>query len=112
MNLREVGRIAGILGAALAFFVGIISVVLGLTSTTSDQGGGSLVVRGLIVIGLSVIAGHGASLSFKKPERAAVELLAVAVLGSIVTYRSFLLAAVVLVVAAVLVYTERERDRE
>jgi hypothetical protein len=50
MNLREVGRIAGILGAALTFFVGIISVVLGLVSTTPDQGGGSLVVRGLIVL--------------------------------------------------------------
>jgi hypothetical protein len=109
MNFREVGRIAGILGAALAFFVGIISVVLGLASTTPDQGGGSLVIRGLVVIGLSVVAGHGASLSFKRPGRAAVELIAVAVLGSFVAFRSFWLAAAVLVVAAVLIYSERER---
>jgi hypothetical protein len=110
MNLRGVGRIAGILGAALTFFVGIISVVLGLVSTTPDQGGGSLVVRGLIVVGLSVVAGHGASLSSKKPGRATVQLIAVAVLGSFVAFRSFWLAAAVLIVASVLIYTERERE--
>ncbi len=109
MNLREVGRIVGILGAALTFFVGAISVVLGLVSTTPDQSGGSLVVRGLIVVGLAAVAGHAALLSFKKPERATVQLIVVAVVGSIVAFRSFWLAAGVMVVAAVLIYTERER---
>jgi hypothetical protein len=39
-----------------------------------------------------------------------VQLIAVAVLGSFVAFRSFWLAAAVLIVASVLIYTERERE--
>jgi hypothetical protein len=108
MNVREAGRIAGILGAALTFFVGLISVVLGLASSTAEQSGDSLVVRGLILMGLSLVAGYGASLSDRKPELSSILLVLIAVLGSVVAYRSFWIAAGVLIVASVLIYSNRK----
>jgi hypothetical protein len=109
MSLREVGRIAGILGAALTFIVGVISIVLGLSSSTPDQGGGSLVFRGLMLIGLSAAAGGGVYMVVRKPGRATLLFLVVAVLGSFVAFRSFWLAGAVLVIAAVLSALARDR---
>ncbi len=108
MNMREIGRVAGILGAALTFFVGAISIVLGVESSSPDQSGGSLIVRGAILIGLSAVAGFGASLLTRRPQQAAVYLIGVAILGSIVAFRSFWIAAVVLLVAAFVSYSNRK----
>jgi hypothetical protein len=108
MNVREAGRIGGILGAALTFFVGLISVVLGLASSTAEQSGDSLIVRGLMLMGLSVVAGYGASLSDRKPALSSILLVLVAVLGSVVAYRSFWVAAGVLIAASVLIYSNRK----
>ncbi len=108
MPAREFGRIAAILGAALTFFVGIISVVLGLVSTTDEQSGNTLIVRGLIVVGLSVVAGYGAYLTTRRSGRAVLVLLAVAGLGSAVVFRSFLPAAAVLIFAAVVILGSQE----
>jgi len=109
MNQREIGRVAAILGAALTFFVGAISVVSGLTSSSSDQSGDSLVVRGLVLVALSAIAGHGAFLSLRKPDQAVLQLVMVAVLGSVAAFRSFWIAAAVLIIAAAVIYSNRER---
>jgi hypothetical protein len=108
MNVQGFGRVAGILGSALTFFVGIISVVLGLIDSSTEQSGNSLIVRGLMLIGLSVVAGYGASLSSRLPGRAAAIFILVAVLGSVLATRSFLIAAAVLVVAAVVSYSARD----
>ena len=107
MRANEVGRVAAILGSALTFFVGIISVVLGVASSTTEQSGNTLIVRGVIVVGLSFIAGYGASLTTGRPGRAALVLIAVAVLGGAVVFRSFLPAAAVLLFAAVLILAGR-----
>jgi len=108
MNLREIGRVAAVLGVALTFFVGAISIVLGLGSSSPDQGGGSLVVRGALLIGLSAIAGYGTSRIQRHPQQAALYLTVVAVLGSVVALRSFWIAAVVLLVAAFVTYSNRK----
>lgn len=108
VNIREWGRVAGILAATLTFFVGIISVVLGLGSSSPDQSGGSLVVRGLILVGLSVAAGYAASIANRKPQQAAFHFMVIAVLGSIVAFSSFRIAAVALIVAAVVTYSSRK----
>ena len=108
MPAREFGRIAAILGAVLTFFVGIISVVLGLVSTTDEQSGNTLIVRGLIVVGLSVVAGYGAYLTTRRSGRAVLVLVAVAGLGSAVVFRSFLPAAAVLIFAAVVILGSQE----
>ena len=108
MRAREVGRIAAILGAALTFFVGIISVVLGLVSSTDEQSGNTLIVRGLIVMALSFVAGYGAYLTTRRSGRAALVLIAVAVLGGSVVFRSFLPAAAVLIFAAIVVLGSSE----
>jgi len=39
MKLREVGRVAAILGATLTFLVGAVSIVLGVVNSSPDQGG-------------------------------------------------------------------------
>ncbi len=109
MNRQEVGRVAGILGAALTFFVGVVSVVLGTASSSPDQDGSSLIVRGSMLIGLSAVAGYGASLSYRKPGQATIHLVTVAVLGSAVAFRSFWLAATALVIAAFIIYSTREQ---
>jgi len=108
MNVRGFGRVAGILGSALTFFVGIISVVLGLLDSSSEQSGNSLIVRGLLLVGLSVVAGFGVSLSSRRADRAAAIFVLVAVLGSFVAFRSFWIAAAVLVVAAVVTLSGRD----
>jgi hypothetical protein len=107
MNMREIGRVAGILGAALTFFVGIINIVLGLDSSSPDQGGGSLIVRGAMLIGLSGMAGYAASIASRRPQQATLHFTVVAILGSIVALRSFWIAAVVLLIAAFVIYSNR-----
>ena len=109
MNLREAGRIAGVLGTALTFFVGGISVVLGLVDSSPEQSGNTLIVRGLMLIGLSVVAGYGASQAIRRPSYASIQFVSVAVLGSIVAFRSFFVAAVVLLVAAAISYSGRDK---
>jgi hypothetical protein len=110
MNLRDIGRVIGILGAVLTFFVGIISVVLGLTSSSPEQSGGSLIVRGLILIGLSVVAGYGVSFSSRRPVVTSIYLVTVAVLGTVTAFRSFWMAAAALLIAAVIFYSSRETE--
>ncbi|MBN4064571.1 hypothetical protein JYU04_02425 [Dehalococcoides mccartyi] len=109
MSLRGIGRVAGILGATLTFFVGLISVVLGLVDSTTEQSGNSLIVRGIMLVGLSMVAGYGASLSSRRPGQAAVLFIGVAVLGSVVAFRSFWIAAAVLAVAAFINYSSKDR---
>ena len=109
MKFREIGRIAGILGATLTFFVGIISTVLGLMSSSPEQDGGSLVVRGVVVVGLSAVAGYGVSLSGRRPQVASIYLVAVAVIGSAVAFRSFWIAAAALLIASAIIYSGREK---
>ena len=107
VNLREVGRIAAILGASLTFIVGTISVVLGVVNSSPEQTGGSLIVRGLVLVGLSVVAGYASSISIRKPEAASIQLVMVAVVGSVAAFRSFWIGAAVLIVSAVIVYSSR-----
>jgi len=109
LNLRETGRIAGILGTALTFFVGAISVVLGLFSSSPEQSGDSLVVRGLILVGLSAVAGYGTSLRIRKPDQATLHLVMVAVLGSVTAFRSFWIATIALFIAAFAIYSSKNR---
>jgi hypothetical protein len=108
MKMREAGRVASILGAVLTFFVGFISVVLGTLSSTPEQSGWSLVVRGLVLMLLSAFAGYGASISNRRPDRAVLYLVGVAVLGSIAAFRSFWVAAAVLIVAGLMVYSSKD----
>ena len=108
VNLREVGRIAAILGASLTFIVGTISVVLGVVNSSPEQPGGSLIVRGLVLVGLSVVAGYASSISIRKPEAASIQLVMVAVVGSVAAFRSFWIGAAVLIVSAVIVYSSRK----
>ena len=108
MKLRELGRVTAILGATLTFLVGAVSIVLGVVNSSPDQGGGSLVIRGLVLVALSVVAGYAASISIRKPEMASIQLVVVAVLGSVAAFRSFWIAAGVLVVSAAIVYSSRE----
>ena len=108
MKLIEVGRAAATLGAALTFLVGTISIVLGVVNSSPDQGGGSLVVRGLVFVALSLAAGYAASIISRKPQMASIQLVMVAVLGSVVAFRSFWIAAGVLITSAVIVYLSRE----
>jgi hypothetical protein len=108
VKLRKVGRVAAILGTALTFLVGTISIVLGVVNSSPDQGGGSLVVRGLVLVALSLVAGYAASISIRKPKIASIQLVMVTVLGSVVAFRSFWIAACVLIVSAAIVYLGRE----
>ena len=108
MKLRKVGRVAALLGTALTFLVGTISIVLGVVNSSPDQGGGSLVVRGLVLVALSLVAGYAASISIRKPKIASIRLVMVTVLGSVVAFRSFWIAAAVLIVSAAIVYLSRE----
>lgn len=109
MSLREAGRIAGVLGTALTFFVGGISVLLGLVDTSPEQSGSALIVRGLVLIGLSIAAGYSASQAIRRPSYASIQYVLVAVLGSIVAFRSFFAAAVVLAAAAAASYSSRDK---
>ena len=109
MNLLEAGRIAGVLGTALTFFVGGTSVVLGLVDSSPEQSGISLIVRGFVLVGLSLVAGYGASQGIRRPSYAAILYVAVAVLGSIVAFRSFFIADVVLLIAAAISYSSRDK---
>jgi hypothetical protein len=84
------------------------SIILGVVNSSPDQGGGSLVVRGLVLLVLSVVAGYAASISIRKPEIASIQLVMVAVLGSVAAFRSFWIAAGVLIVSAAIVYASRE----
>jgi hypothetical protein len=111
VNLRQAGRIAAILGTALTFIVGAISVILGIVNSSPEQTGGSLIVRGLVLVGLSVVAGYSSSISVRKPEAASIQLVMVAVLGSVAAFRTFWISAAVLILAAVIVYSSRESDR-
>jgi hypothetical protein len=111
VNLRQAGRIAAILGTALTFIVGAISVILGIVNSSPEQTGGSLIVRGLVLVGLSVVAGYSSSISVRKPEAASIQLVMVAVLGSVAAFRTFWISATVLILAAVIVYSSRESDR-
>ncbi|MBT4340925.1 MAG: hypothetical protein HOD62_02490 [Chloroflexi bacterium] len=111
VNLRESGRIAAILGTALTFIVGAISVILGIVNSSPEQTGGSLIVRGLVLVGLSVVAGYSSSISVRKPEASSIQLVMVAVLGSVAAFRTFWISAAVLILAAVIVYSSRESDR-
>jgi hypothetical protein len=108
MNFRETGRVAAILGAALTFIVGATSIVLGVMNSSPEQSGGSLVVRGLVLVALAVVAGYASSISIRKPEVASIQLMMVAVLGSVAAFRSFWIGAAVLIVSAVIVYLSRE----
>ena len=111
VNLRQAGRIAAILGTALTFIVGAISVILGIVNSSPEQTGGSLIVRGLVLVGLSVVAGYSSSISVRKPEASSIQLVMVAVLGSVAAFRTFWISAAVLILAAVIVYSSRESDR-
>lgn len=109
MNIREFRRVVGTLGVVLTFFVGIISTVLGITSSSPDQSGGSLVVRGLILVGLSIVAGYGISFGGRRPVVTSIYLTTVAVAGSVTALRSFWMAAAVLLIAAAFYYTSRDK---
>ena len=111
MNRSQVGRVAGYLGAALTFVVGFISVLLGVVNSSDEQSGNTLIVRGVILILLSAVAGYGASFSARRPGQTALLFLAIAALGSFVAFRSFWIAAAVLIVAALIVAGGR-RERQ
>ena len=108
MKRREIGRVGAILGSALTFLVGTISIILGVVNSSPDQGGGSLVVRGLMFVALALAAGYAASIIIRKPQIASIQLVMVAVLGSIVAFRSFWIVAGALIASAVIVYSSRE----
>jgi len=105
---REVGRVTAILGSALTFLMGTISIILGVVNSSPGQGGGSLVVRGLVFVALALAAGYAASIIIRKPQIASIQLVMVAVFGSIVAFRSFSIAAGVLIASAAIVYSSRE----
>jgi hypothetical protein len=108
MKLRDIGRVMGLLGAVLTFFVGIVSVVLGLASSSPEQSGGSLVVRGLILLVLAAVASYGVSFGSRRPVVTSIYLVTVALLGTVTAFRSFWMAAAALVIAAVIYYSNRE----
>ena len=107
MKSRELGRVVGTLGAALVFFTGCISIILGLVDSSPEQSGNALVSRGLILVGLSCVAGYGASVSFNRPGLASLVFVGTSAIGCIVAFRSFAIAGFVLVVASTITYFNR-----
>jgi hypothetical protein len=107
VRASDIGRIAGILGAVLALLIGIISIVLGVTSSTPEQSGNSLIVRGVLMMAISVFAGGAVQLSHRKAGLASWILVLAIVLGSVVAFRNFWVPGVVLLVSATFIYHGR-----
>ncbi|MQG88667.1 MAG: hypothetical protein FI699_07345 [SAR202 cluster bacterium] len=107
MKSRDLGRFVGILGAALVFFSGCVSIILGLVDSTPEQSGNALVSRGLILVSLSCVAGYGARVSFNRPSFASVVFIGTSAVGCIVAFRSFAIAGFLLLIASAITYSNR-----
>jgi chromate transport protein ChrA len=105
-----IGRIAGILGAVLALLVGSINIVLGVTGSSPEQSGNSLVVRGALMVVISIVAGGAVQLSYRKAGLASSILVLAIVLGFAVAFRNFWFPGVVLLVSATFIYHGRSSD--
>ena len=95
------GSMAGFIGAIIGLFIGGIGAAFGA--------GEEVAWLSFAALGMSIVGLVGAALAMAKPRAAAGLMVVSAVLGTILIFVFYILAAVLLIVAAFLAFLGRER---
>ena len=99
------GAIAGFIGALLAMLVGGIGVAL------DESEGNQIVVLGMVALLMSIVGLVGAALAMAKPRAAAMLMALSAIVGIVVIFLAYIVAMVLLLIAAALAFLGRNEKR-
>ncbi len=109
--MRIAALVVGIIGAMAGFIGGVIALVAGgIGGAFGAESAGTVAGLGLAGIGFSVVGLVGAALAIAKPKIAAILMVISAVGGTISISAAYILAALLLAIAALFAFLGR-KDR-
>ncbi|MFH1142001.1 MAG: hypothetical protein V1724_10195 [Chloroflexota bacterium] len=108
--MRIAALVIGIIGAMAGFIGGLIALVAGgIAGAFGAESAGTVEGLGLAGIGFSVVGLVGAALAIAKPKVAAILMVISAVGGIISIFVAYILAALLLGIAALLAFLGRNK---
>ena len=109
--MRVAALVIGIFGAFAAFIGAVVALAVGgLGEAVGADDSGTVVIGGVVAIGMSIVGLVGAALAIAKPRLASVLMLTSAVVGLIAIFVAYILATVLFLIAAALAFLGRQKS--
>ena len=108
--MRIAALIVGIFGAMAGFIGALVALAVGgIGGAIEVEGAETVIIGGWIALLMSVVALVGAALSMAKPRVAAGLMAVSAIVGVIAVFAAYVLATILLTVAAIFAFLGRQR---